>query len=106
MHAQVQEPVCEAEYKQLNRRLKQFEKDKVQIRKGEQQARLDLLLQQGERAGAQAIRNIMVAEATNEMGRQLRTLNPTPDQSHDSCHLVIRMSFSSMALSIHHNPTS
>jgi hypothetical protein len=70
---------CEAEYKLLNRRLKQFEKDAAQIRKGEQQARLDLLLQQGERAGAQAIRNIMVAEETKEMWRQLRTLNPTPD---------------------------
>jgi hypothetical protein len=49
------------------------------MRKGEQQARLDLLLQQGERAVAQAIRNIMVAEETKEMWRQLRTLNPTPD---------------------------
>jgi hypothetical protein len=40
----------------------------AQIIKGEQQARLGLLLQQGERAGAQAIHNIMVAEEKKEFG--------------------------------------
>jgi hypothetical protein len=41
----------------------------------EPSARLDLRLQQGDRAGARGIRNIMVAEVTKEMWRQLRHLN-------------------------------
>ena len=55
-----------------------MEKDSVNLRKNEQQARLNLRLQQGDRAGAQAIRNILVAEDTKEMWRQLLSLNPPP----------------------------
>ena len=70
---------CEAEYRQLCKKLKQMEKDSVNLRKNEQQARLNLRLQQGDRAGAQAIRNILVAEETKEMWRQLRSLSPPHD---------------------------
>jgi hypothetical protein len=70
---------CEAEYKCLDRKLKQLEKDAVQQRRVEQSARLDLCLRQGDRAGARAIRNIMVAEETKEMWRQLRHLDSPSD---------------------------
>ena len=56
-----------------------MEKDAVNLRKNEQYARLRLRLQQGDRAGAKAIRNIQVAEETKEMLRQLRSLQNRPD---------------------------
>jgi hypothetical protein len=57
--------------------LRQLEKDAVQLRRAEQSARLDLRLHH--RAGARAIRNIMVAEETKEMWRQRCHLDSPSD---------------------------
>jgi hypothetical protein len=70
---------CETEHRQLSKKLKEMEKDAVNLRKSEQDARLRMCLQMGDRAGAKAIRNIRVAEETKEMWRQLRSLQHRPE---------------------------
>jgi DNA phosphorothioation-dependent restriction protein DptG len=69
----------EAENRRLNPTIKALEKNSVQSRRQELQANHDMQQQQGDKVGARAIRNIMIAEDNKEMWRQLRSLNPVPD---------------------------
>ncbi|KAG7361856.1 reverse transcriptase RNA-dependent DNA polymerase [Nitzschia inconspicua] len=71
---------CQSEYKQLRKDIRRIEAQAVSFRRSEQEAQLQARLADGEKAGAIALRNIMVAEETKEMWRQLRALNPVGDQ--------------------------
>ncbi|KAG7367974.1 endonuclease/exonuclease/phosphatase family protein [Nitzschia inconspicua] len=71
---------CQSEYKQLRKDIRRIEAQVVSFRRSEQEAQLQARLADGEKAGAIALRNIMVAEETKEMWRQLRALNPVGDQ--------------------------
>ena len=70
---------CEAENRRLNATIKALEKTSVQSRRQELQANHDMRHQQGDKVGARAIRNIVIAEDNKEIWRQLRSLNPVPD---------------------------
>ena len=70
---------CESESKQLGREIKKMEKHAGTLRRQEQLANIEMRLQKGDRAGAKAIRNIMAAEETKEMWKQIKALNPNQD---------------------------
>jgi hypothetical protein len=70
---------CISELRELSRSITNLEKEGAQLRQAEQKTHLSRCLQQKDRAGAKAIRQIMNAEATKDMWRQLRNLQPSSD---------------------------
>jgi hypothetical protein len=68
---------CISELQELSRSITNLEKEAAQLRQAEQKNHLSRYLQQKDRAEARAIRQIMNAEATKEMWRQLRALQPS-----------------------------
>ncbi|KAG7342331.1 hypothetical protein IV203_007424 [Nitzschia inconspicua] len=71
---------CQAEYKQLRKDIQRIEAQAASFRRSEQEAQLQARLAEGEKAGDIAIRNIMVAEESKDIWRQLQSLNPVGDQ--------------------------
>jgi endonuclease/exonuclease/phosphatase (EEP) superfamily protein YafD len=69
----------EVELRKVNRELKLLEKNAGKHRKLEQKANLALCQQQGDKHGARILKNILVAEETKEMWRQLKFLDPSSD---------------------------
>jgi hypothetical protein len=79
----------------LSQQIKAIEKDAVTARKQEQDLLLEAQLEAGDKAGAKALRNIIIAEETKEMWKQLRALDSTADQGVTTVQIPSDGNFSS-----------
>jgi hypothetical protein len=71
---------CQREYRTLVKKIKELEReDHGLLRKQELQFQMDLKLMAGDKAGAKGIQNILKAEETREMQRQLKWAKPRND---------------------------
>lgn len=71
---------CKSEYRRLKQEIRSLERQSVEKRRQEQHDLLHQRRMLGDKAGAKALRNIMIAEETKEMWRQLGQLERRGDQ--------------------------
>ena len=71
---------CKKEVKKINREIPKLEKNANELRRSEQRQDVETRLAAGDKVGAKAVRNILVAEEIKEMYHQIRAMEDKHDR--------------------------